>query len=670
MGNDGGIVLPITVQDDASGKLEKIAKNGERAKKSLEMSDVADGVAKAEKVFNNLGIKVPKVFSAVKDIQNAIKSGDAANVISQTARSIMDASDQATKLQGKLALALDQGSSVNAFKAKIKEAADEARIDFDTMADSIAGIGMVVNDSFSDDELIKFTKSLGTLYNLGGVDAAQIKGSMTQIKQALSSGKLQGDEFASLRDLPGFLQILADEMDVPVGKVKELASEGKITADVLKNALINAGDDLQGKLNEIPETFDSRINRVNNSISLLTNKFGLMVNKIANCGPVVFIFEVLEKTFDNLKTALDVIMAGFDALAKAIEPIIKPVEDFLDSIGAMEKAVKAFSNVLTAIIIGLVGYLVILGLQWIWAGVQALIAGVQMFIAALMAGSPLAWIILLIVLIVGGLSLLCDNFAQAFGIIGGVVGVAVAGIWNLFLALLDFLLGIVNILLDRFAMFANFFGNLFNDPVASIIHLIADMANAILGIVKTVASALDKVFGTKLAKGVQGWMDNVDEWADKAADKWGNGSYEKKAEFEDLTSESLGLHRMEYGKSWNQGYNIGSNLGAGLDNLLAGLNSGAGDSTDLSGLGSQTDLSDYDASSGKGSLSTSLDDDSVDELKAMAEIQYRLNYKHITPNVNIKFGDVRETADLDDVTKYLKKMMDKDLEELYITEEG
>ena len=74
-------------------------------------------------------------------------------------------------------------------------------------------------------------------------------------------------------------------------------------------------------------------------------------------------------------------------------------------------------------------------------------------------------------------------------------------------------------------------------------------------------------------------------------------------------------------------------------------------------------IGDYDASTGKGSLSTKLDEDTVDELKAFAEIQYRLSYKHITPNVNVNFGDVHETADVQDITKYIKKIMEKDIKE-------
>lgn len=652
---DGGILLPISVQDNASGKLEKIANKGKKAKKALEGGTVSDkweklcnSLSKTENNLNKLGIKVPQVFSKFKE--GAVEG----------IKYLMDMSDEATKLQGKLALALDNGSSVNAFRTQIKQAADEARMSYDTMAQSIAGIGMVTNDSFSDEELVQFTKSLGMLYNLGGVDQAQIAGSLTQIKQALSSGRLQGDEFASLRDLPGFLQIIADEMGVTAGEVKSLASEGKITADVLKNAMINAGDDLQKKLNEIPETFDSRMNRINNSIKMLTDNFGLVINKIANCKVAIVIFESIKNAIDNVNKILT---ALGNAVSKLFGKIFKKGADDAE---VMEKAIKGLSMVITGLL--LVGLFLLIK-AFVVLGVQALAAGIKMLIAGLMAMSPLAWIILIIIVIIGVLMALGVSFEQIFGFIGGVVGVTIAGIWNLFLALFDFVLGIINYLGRYFMTFANFFGNLFNDPIAAIIYGIRDMANTILSVVKTVAKALDKVFGSNLAGGVQGWMDSVDSLADKAAKKFGNGSYEG-TEWEDLSSEGFGLKRMEYGSAWDSGVKIGSDIGAGLDNILNGDLLGGLDSTDLFGKGNENELSDYDAATGKGSLSTSLDEDSVDELKAFAEIQYRLNYKHITPNVNITFGDVRETADLDDITAHIKKMMNEDLEELYIMDGG
>lgn len=668
---DGEIRLPIEVVDNATAALNDIIKSFNKFKDVTDKTNkmnafeklISDG-DKAEKVMKTLGFKTSGFATALSGIANASNRWGKVQALAETSKILMDMSDKATVLQGKLALALDQGSSVNAFKNQMLQAANEARTSFDAIAEGVTGIGLAAGEMFNDDELLKFTKSLSMLYKIGGATTQETQAAMVQIRQALAKGKLQGDEFKSLSALPGFMDLMAKELGKSKGEIKELASEGKITADVFKNAMLNGADDLQKKLDTIPKTFGDRINEVNNSIEMFRNKLGLMLNAIANCAIAKVIFGAIIQTFNNLKKILDVIQHAFDVVGQAIEKFTKPLKDFADKIGLAEKMTQVLSGVLTglAIILGIVAA------KYVFMGLMALAAGIKAFIAGLLAGSPLYIIILVIALVIGALLALGVNFEQIFSFIGGVVGVTIAFIWDLFLGLLDLVLGIISIFYNKFAMFANFFGNVFKDPIASIIYLFRDMAKSVLSILKSIASALDKLFGSNLAGTVQGWMDDVDNLAEKAVSKWGNGTYEEVMEVKTLTSEDLGLKRLEYGKSWSTGMKIGSSIGAGLDKFIDEA-SGIMDGTDKLGTGINN-ISDYDASTGKGSLSTSLDEDTVDELKAFAEIQYRLSYKHITPNVNVNFGDVHETADVQDITKYIKKMMEKDLEEIYITEGG
>lgn len=663
---DGEIVLPIEVVDNATAALNDIIKSFNKFKNVTDKTNKMDafekmvaGADKFESAVNKLGIKTSGTLSGIAKYM----SGSPDGLIDAT-KALMDMSDKATVLQGKLALALDQGSSVNAFKQQMLTAANEARTSFDAIAEGVTGIGLAAGDMFNDDELLKFTKSLSMLYKIGGATTAETQAAMVQIRQALAKGKLQGDEFKSLSSLPGFLDIMAKKLGVSKGEVKELASEGKITAKVFKEAMLDGADDLQKKLETIPKTFGDNINEVNNSIENFRNKLGLMLNAIANCTIAKVIFGAIIETFNNLKRILDVIQAAFDKIGEVIEKYTKPLKDFAKRIGLVEKATK----VLAAVMTGLAIVLAVVAAKYIFMGLMALAAGIKAFIGGLLAGSPLYIIIFIIAIVIGALLALGLNFEQIFSFIGGVVGVAIAFIWDLFLGLLDLVLGIISHFRNQFAMFANFFGNVFKDPISSIIYLFRDMAKSVLGILKSIASALDKLFGSNLAGTVQGWMDGVDSLAEKAANKWGNGKYEEVMEIKTLTSEDLGLSRMKYSDGWSTGMKIGGAIGSGIDDALSKI-SGIGDSTDMLGTG-LNDLSDYDSDTGKGSLSTKLDDDTVDELKAFAEIQYRLSYKHITPNVNVNFGDVHETADVQDITKYIKKMMEKDLEELYITEGG
>ena len=141
------------------------------------------------------------------------------------------------------------------------------------------------------------------------------------------------------------------------------------------------------------------------------------------------------------------------------------------------------------------------------------------------------------------------------------------------MGLLDLVLGVINAMVNPWISFANFFANLFNDPIGAIVHLFGDFADSILGVIESIAKALDKVFGSNLAGAVQGWRSGLSGMVEKVANQYGNGSYEKVAEELNLSSESLGLKRWEYGDAWNTGYNWGQGIENSIGNLGNSLKS-------------------------------------------------------------------------------------------------
>lgn len=188
---------------------------------------------------------------------------------------------------------------------------------------------------------------------------------------------------------------------------------------------------------------------------------------------------------------------------------------------------------------------------------------------------PITWIVALVMLLIAAIIALIAWIGQATGAaqtgIGAVAGalmVAVAFIYNLFLSLLDLVLGIVNYWVSPWIAFANFFGNLFNDPISSVLHLFGDLADGVLGVLESIARAMDKLFGSSLADTISGWRDGLSGLVEGAVKEYGNGSYEKVMEGIDLSSESLGLKRMEYGASFDKGAAWGDNLSTKLDSAF------------------------------------------------------------------------------------------------------
>lgn len=652
---DNGIVLPISVEDNASDKFDKMAKNGQKATKSLE-----DAFSNAfSKKWNNLlgGEALGNTAFAIgKKLMSGVANGIKAGI---------DIANEMTPMIGKLRMALDEGSSVNEALGRIEQAAYRARMPMEDMTDAVANFGLTTGQYFKNNELIQFTETLAEYASLTAQNPTQaLSNSMYQLQQAFSKGRMQMDDLKPIMNqLPGIGNELASALGVSLSELQEMTSAGKFSAAKIKEAFLGMSETVQGKLAQMPMTLEQRMNGIRNAL------FG-MKKAIANVFQAIGESKAFQVVLGGIELTIKRLVAMFNTFASVIQKHFGTAKDQTED---LSKAIKIFSNIALILFGVLAVALTMLTVKLIIFSAQALVAGVQGVLAFLgiqMSILPIIGIILGVILVVVALIQIFNYLGITFGdvceFIGKVLGGTVAFVWDLFLGLFDFILGIVNSLGRIWTGWANFFRNLFNDPIASVTYLFRDFVNNILNMLKTVAKVIDNIFGTNLASGVQGWMNSVSKFADKVAKTYGNGKYEGE-EWKDITSESFGLKRASVTEWANKGGQFGRDLGEGLVGAVTELKNYFGN--DLTGLGKESTLNDYDSSTGTGSLSTKLDQSSIDELKAFAEIQYRLNYKHITPNVNIKFGDIRETADLDDITRYIKKIMNEDLEELYILEE-
>ena len=166
-------------------------------------------------------------------------------------------SDELSSTQARLSLMVDDGGSVAELEDKIRSSAVRSRASYMDTAAAVSKLGLMAGDAFaSNDEIIAFSEMVNKQFVIAGATASEQANAMLQLTQAMASGVLRGDELNSIfEQAPNLIQNIADYLGVSLGEIRGLASEGKITADIVKNAMFMATDEINERFESIPLTW-------------------------------------------------------------------------------------------------------------------------------------------------------------------------------------------------------------------------------------------------------------------------------------------------------------------------------------------------------------------------------------------------------------------------------
>ena len=198
-----------------------------------------------------------KTADATQALTGRIKSLVGAYVGLQTVQKLVETSDQMTQIDARLQLMTGSAEAAADAQDKIYQAAQRSRGAYMDMADMVAQLGTLASDAFSStDELIAFAEQLQKQMAISGASGQSAQAAMVQLTQALASGTLRGDELNSvLEQTPMIAKTIADYMGVTTGQMREMASEGAITADVVKNAMLSAAAETDAAYEQMPLTW-------------------------------------------------------------------------------------------------------------------------------------------------------------------------------------------------------------------------------------------------------------------------------------------------------------------------------------------------------------------------------------------------------------------------------
>lgn len=323
-------------------------------------ADSSQATAAINKVANTLSSELPKgvqeasnkVAKEATSIRAEIKSivaqmnkglqfagavtgiGLAANAVKDVAVAAAQTADQLTSIRSRINLINDGSQTTAEIMDKIYGAANRSRGSYIDMADSVAKLNMLAKDAFSsNDEAIYFVEQLNKQFKISGAGIQEASAAMYQLTQAMASGKLQGDEFRSIMEnAPLLAQSIAKEMGMSVGQLKEMSSQGLITADIIKSALFNAAEETDARFGEIPMTFAEVGQSVQNQLIQAFQPVLEQLSTLPQSGEFQAFIEGVGIAIRGLAAAaqgsIGLISAAFAGLRIAISTISQTVRSF------------------------------------------------------------------------------------------------------------------------------------------------------------------------------------------------------------------------------------------------------------------------------------------------------------------------------------------------------
>ena len=605
------------------------------------------------------------------NLMDSIKGLVAAYATVQTMGSIIELSDTVTQTTARLELIVDDGGSVEELQNKIFASAQASRGSYLATADAVYKLGAQASQAFnSSDEIIAFTELLNKQFTIAGTEVQGIDAAMLQLTQAMASGRLQGDELTSILEnatpvIQNIQRYLQEVEGIDASNIKELAADGVITADVIRNSMFYAADEINAKFETMPMTFGQVWQSFQNTALMAFQPVLERLNEIANSeafqGFVNNAIEALSMVAGIVLEIFDLIAAVGGFIAEnwsIIEPIIMGI---VTALGLYYGAMLLY-NTITGISTAITAAKAFM--EKVHAASLAMEAGATFaataaqygFNAALYA-CPIVWIIILIIALialfyaaVAAVNKFAGTSVSATGIICGAFMVALAFIGNIFVALWNLVVDVFVLIYNLVAEVANFIGNVFTDPIGAVCRLFFGLADTVLGILQALASAIDAIFGSNLSGAVQGWRDSLGGWVDET---FGKGD-EVMAK---MNADDMKLGRFEYGAAWDAGYSFGE----GIDESIANFDPSSLFDTNVPGAGDYADLSNYgaglagdvgDIAGNTGAIKDSMDitEEDLKYLRDIAE-QEAIN-RFTTAEINIEApitNQISKDVDLDGV---------------------
>lgn len=596
---------------------------------------------------------------------------------------LVSKADTFIQIMARLNTVADGTKAGQELQDSLMAAANRSRSGFSEMADSVAKLRSQAGEAFkNNDEAIAFAEQLNKLYKLGGASLEQQKAGTLQITQALASGVLRGDEFNSMMEnAPLVAQKLAQHLGVGVGQLREMAKNGQLTGDALKNALLGSAVATNEEFARLPMTF------------------GDMIAQIKNVG--MYAFQPLIQSWQQFISSVEgqTFMQALQMSMFAIADVALWLFNlFRDGFTWMINNMDVVMSVLSALAIAVA----IMGAVWIATHIAMMVASWELLLPYLIIIGVIFGIMLLMQMFgVSALDVIAGIVA-GFVFLGTVIYDVIAIVVNVAIFIFQFMMSKLEFLYNRLVIFAEFFINVLKHPLYSVMRLVVNFAklfierlanilesagsvgnaigqafiagaNMAIRAINAVISALNKIPGFSLStvseisagggvsasNALRNWSNTLSAGEEpddyKSLDSW-KMHLDYNREFLGLVNpmsmassafngtKSLGQSAMDKFKDFTSTMGHYDDLARQFDqqNALApGSGAGSGGVGDKLGKGKNI------GNVGKVEDEIKLKDEDIKMMRDIAERQYVVDYQVLTPQVSVHYESNNSATEQD-----------------------
>ena len=540
-----GVTSPLQSMHKAMGVVlntfEAMQQASGRAVDTAAIREAREEWAKAGTAFDTIEENIRNANNEQQNFNNSIRGGNnSANGLLSTIKKIAVAaggivginkvqniSDKLASTKARLNLLVDDGGSVDVLEQKIMASAQRSRsVYFDT-ASAVAKLGLNAGNAFNGDmdQVIAFMEQVNKQFVIGGATAQEQSNAMIQLTQAMAAGALRGEELNSILDgAPGIARAIEKYMGIAEGSIKTVAQEGKVTAEVVKNAMFAMADETNAKFNSMPKTWAQIWAGMKNKALSMFAPILTKINQIANStkfqqvttaliNGLAGVANVASSLLDILISIASVIVDNWSWIQPIIMGIVAAMLIYNgvmlvgNTIMAVQAAVKAIHTAMTTA----------------WSVATFTATAAQQGLNAALLACPLTWIILLIIAVIAAIYAACAAVAKftgiansGFGVICGGIMVVIAFFKNLGLSVANIALGIWNAL----GACASNIGTAFHNVISNVQGWFYNLLSTALTVVAGICEALNKLPFVEFD--YSGITSKASEYAAKSAEAYGN----------------------------------------------------------------------------------------------------------------------------------------------------